>query len=320
MPPSSPPARFVGRPSPCASSQTISSWNAAPRVSAPTKPDPIETAFTAWIDIKRLRDPPVEAAVPLGEGAESRHDATRHDLDDAADRVAVLLGAVDLGDHRGRGRPVRAANRALLDRRELVPGDDVPVRRRAADADDVAPDLGSSLAQQGLGERSRGHARGGLTGARPLEHVAQVGGPVLEGAGEVRVAGPRVAQPAPLAGGVRLGLRRHDVFPVLVVLVADQQRHRAAERAAVAHAREHLGRVLLDLHAAAAAVAALAAPQVGVDPLALDGDSRRKALDHDAERGSVRFARGEKAQHVRHRGVRIACCQGTQRFVTLAVV
>ena len=72
-----------------------------------------------------------------------------------------------------------------------------------------------------------------------------------------------------------------------MVLVADQEGDGAAERAAVAHAREHLDRVLLDLHAAAAAVAALAPAQVGVDRLAIDGYAGGKALHDDAESGSM---------------------------------
>jgi hypothetical protein len=101
------------------------------------------------------------------------------------------------------------------------------------------------------------------------------------------VAGPRVLEPASLARRVGLRLGSHHVLPVLVVLVADQERDRAAERAAVAHSREHLDRVLLDLHAAAAAVAALPSPQVGVDRLAVDGNACRKPLDDDAESGSM---------------------------------
>ena len=227
-------------------------------------------------------------------------------------RVAVLLRAVDLRDH-GSAAAVASAQRTGLSSTpaSASQGSAASPGGRVADADHVAADLGPGLAQQRLGERPGGDARRRLAGARALEHVAQVGGPVLERAGEVRVPRPRVAQPSALARRVGLRLRRHHVLPVLVVAVADQQRHRAAQRPAVAHARQHLDRVLLDLHPAAAAVAALAAAQVGVDALALDGNPGRQSLDHDAERGTVRLARGEKAQHARHRGVRIACCQGT---------
>ena len=53
----------------------------------------------------------------------------------------------------------------------------------------------------------------------------------------------------------------------------------------------------LDLHAPAAAVAALAAAQVGVDGGAVDGDARGQAVHDHGQRGSVGLAGGQEAQH-----------------------
>ena len=77
------------------------------------------------------------------------------------------------------------------------------------------------------------------------------------------------------------------------------------------HARQDLDRVGLDLHAPAAAVAALPPAQVGVDLLAQDGHARGQAVHDDGQSGTVRLAGSEKAQHGRNRGARIPWCQGT---------
>ena len=85
--------------------------------------------------------------------------------------------------------------------------------------------------------------------------------------------------------------RAHPPRPVLVVAVRDEQRERRAERAAVAQAGEHLDPVLLDLLPRAAAVALLAAREVGVDRVAVEHEPGRQAADDRDERRAVRLAR-----------------------------
>ena len=217
---------------------------------------------------QRLRDPPVEPPVPLGEGAEPRRHAARDHLDDAAD-------ACRRPSSRGRSRrssPPRlraSAQRTGLSSTRVERRPRGPARRRrgrGADADDVAADLGPRLAQQRPGQGARRDARGRLAGARPLEHVAQVVGPVLEGAGEVGVA--RAAGSA--AGGAR-GRRRAAGSGDITSFqfswsccgsggatgLPSVRPWRTPESTSTASC--------LDLHAPAAAVAALAAAQVGVD-------------------------------------------------------
>ena len=58
----------------------------------------------------------VEPVVAAGERAQPDRQARRDDLDDAAERVAVLLGGLDLGDHRLLGGLVERADRAGVDR------------------------------------------------------------------------------------------------------------------------------------------------------------------------------------------------------------
>ena len=61
-----------------------------------------------------------------------------------------------------------------------------------ADADDVARDLDAQRAEQQLGERAaRPRGPWTLAGAGALQHIAGIGEVVLQGSGEVGVAGPR---------------------------------------------------------------------------------------------------------------------------------
>ena len=154
-------------------------------------------------------------------------------------------------------------------------------------------DADPERAQELLGDRSGRHPGRGLAGARALEHVADVGVAVLEEPREVGVAGPRRVHLLDL--GVD-GPRVHPLLPVRVVAVGDQERDRAAERAAVPDARADLDRVALDLHPAAAAVAELAPRHLAVDPLAGELEARGNALDDRDQPGAVRLAGGCEAE------------------------
>ena len=142
--------------------------------------------------------------------------------------------------------------------------------------------------EEAAGDRAGGDAGGGLAGAGALEHVADVFVAVLLGADEVGVTGTRQVDL------VDLGVDRprvHPLLPVGVVAVGDEDGDRAAERAAVAHARADLDRVGLDFHPAAAAVAELAPRHVGVERLAIELEPGRHALDDRDEPGPVRLPR-----------------------------
>ena len=89
----------------------------------------------------------------------------------------------------------------------------------------------------------------------------------------------------------------HRLLPVFPVLVANQQRDRRAERFAGAHARQNLGLVGFDRHAAAAAVPALAPLELLGDGVEIDMQSGRHALENDDQPLAVRLAGSEKTQH-----------------------
>ena len=65
-------------------------------------PRPISTPLIAWMLITASGQPGVELAVPLGVAAQADRAAGDDRLDDAAQRVAGLLGRVDRRDDRRR--------------------------------------------------------------------------------------------------------------------------------------------------------------------------------------------------------------------------
>ena len=240
----------------------------------------------------------VEAALPARVRAQPGRGAEGDDLEDAAERLVRLALDVDVLDHRAARVAVQAAHGVVVDALEVLDAQRLVARRRPhrADLHHVRADLDAERAQEGLGQRAAGHARGGLARAGALEHVAHVAQAVLPGADQVGVAGARQVDLG------HLGLHRprvHPLLPVGEVAVGDLQRDRPAERAPVAHAAGDLGAVALDLHAPAAPVAELAARHVAVDRLAVELEARGQALDDARQAGAVRLAGGDELQ--RHR-------------------
>ena len=211
---------------------------------------------------QRRGEPRVEPVLAPRVRAEPRRDAARPHLDATAERVAVLA--------------------RFVDRRGIRPrlGQRLPRH--------LDPDLAEERLRHGAGRDVDGR----VPRRRTLERVADVREPVLLHAGEIRMARPRQRDRLrSLSLGLALGRPgAHPPRPVLVVAVADDERERRAERAPVAKAREHLDLVRLDLLARRAAVALLAAPEVGVDRGPVEDEPRRQARDDRDERRAVRLA------------------------------
>src|SRR6266566_4874656 len=112
------------------------------------------------------------------------------------------------------------------------------------------------------------------------------------------MAGPGCDQLA-RAGVILGGLHGKDFFPVGPIAILDAQSDGSADGLAVANPGKNLGSILLDFLAAAATVAQLAAVQLGVDELEVDGELRGKAGKVCEKRLSVRFAGGIEFQHPR---------------------
>jgi hypothetical protein len=238
---------------------------------------------------QRARQARVELAVPVHVAAQPGRQAGGHDLDDAAERVAVGFGALDRGDHRLTGGRVGAAHRVGVDLGLALGAGRRRVRADLADAHRVADHRDAGGGQQLAGDGGQRHAGGGLAGAGALQGVAHVVVAVLLRAHQVGVAGPRTRQGlAAPAGGHRLGvgggIGAHGLSPLVPLGVADEHRHRRAQRGAVAHAAQQLEVVALPGHAGTAAGAQAATSELMADVLAGHGHAGGHALE-DAHQG-----------------------------------
>src|SRR4029453_13976378 len=115
-----------------------------------------------------------------------------------------------------------------------------------------------------LGHAGHRHPGRCLSGAGALEDVADVVVTVLHGSGKVGGAGPRAAEDFGRGAGGG-GAHRHGVLPVLPIPIADREGDGTAEGESPPDSSGDVSLVLLDLHAAASPVAALATGEVGVD-------------------------------------------------------
>ena len=120
--------------------------------------------------------------------------------------------------------------------------------------------------------------------------------PVFERAGQVRVTRP---QPGDRLRREALLLGRHLRLPVLVVAVLEDQRHRAAQRGAPAHAPHDPGLVNLDLLPAPAPVSALPAAEVRPEVVGGELKACGHSLDDHRQLRPVRLPGREPAKHTR---------------------
>ena len=159
----------------------------------------------------------------------------------------------------------------------------------------MTENLDAEFAQEKFGDRADGDAGGRFAGGGALEHVAGFGEVVLQGSGEVGVAGAGRGD-AFVFRGIALadGQGFLPVFPVAVFELDGDGR---ADGHSLAHAGKNVGGVALDLHAAAAAVALLAAPEFAVDESLVDFQSGGHAGKKGDQSFAVGLSRGEVAQH-----------------------
>src|SRR6185369_4501294 len=129
--------------------------------------------------------------------------------------------------------------------------------------------------EQLLCERATRDTRGGFSRRRPFEDVAQIANVILQAARKICMAGTRAFQTARLFGRNFARLRRHDVSPVGPIFVFDQECERRAEGETMSDAAQYLSVIALDLHAAAAAIAELAAAQLVIDQFLIDRHASR---------------------------------------------
>ena len=246
-----------------------------------------------------LREAPVEAAVPLGVAAEPGDEAHRDDLQQPSERVAPVGGLEDLRAHRRLRRAVEHAQRGDLQSLAELPVGHPRARvvralvAHRADGQHARAHRDAAGREEASGHRPGRHPRRGLPSARPLEHVAQVGAVVLQRPREVGV--PRTRRGHRI-GRRRKGLRAHAPLPVGEVAVLDAERDGRAEGLGPSHAGLDADHVVLDLHAPAAAVAALASREVAVDVAGEERQPGGDAVDEGEEGGTVGLPSGGPAK------------------------
>ena len=252
---------------------------------------------------QRAGQPRVEPAVPVHVRAEARRQAVHDHLDDAAEGVAVLVGLVDLGDHRLAGVGVEAAHRVGVERVHVGRGRDRAGRGLGgADRDDVRDHLD---AERLLQERratapsatraavSRAVARSRIGRASSKSYFCMPTRSAWPGRG--RVSGGVAGQRLELGLVDRVG--GHHLLPLGPLGVADPDRDRAAEGAAVPHPAEELDLVLLELHPGAAAVAEAASRERVDDVLRRDLDVGGQTFEDGDQGRAVGLAGSEPTQH-----------------------
>ena len=196
-PPSRPPALLVGR-----VTASASGWPAEGsrrgRASPAGRPTSGPSADADRLDgldrHQRLREPAVELAVPLDVAAEpGRHARGRSPRRRrracrrppcAASMAAIIRPRVRVSTQRS-GESSGSASASSKETTRDAGSVTSPI------ADDVARDADPERPAGAGGDRAGGHARGGLARAGALEDVAHVVVAVLDGAGEIGVAGPR---------------------------------------------------------------------------------------------------------------------------------
>ena len=266
---------------------------------------PFETPASippAWFDVRRLSvaisswasEPNLPASAKPVADLDALHGLDPHDRGGEARVETVLLGRV--GTEPGRHAAARTSTTPPTVSRALRASS---IRsRKLVLVDGGALDRDADRGEERLRDASHGDVDRGVARRGAFERVADVVEVVLLDACEVGVTRPRERhrlRPLPL----RLALgrpRAHPPRPVLVVDVADDERERRPERLPVPKAREHLDAVGLDLLSRRAAVALLAAVQVGVDRVAVELEARREAGDDRDERRPVRLTGGGNAK------------------------
>ena len=159
-------------------------------------------------------------------------------------------------------------------------------RADAADHDDITTYGDAKFGQQAFAQRADGHACGRFARAGPFQRQAQIAIAILDGAGQVGVAGAGNGHGRDAPG-----------LPALVIAVGDGQGNGRAGRLTGGDTRGQADAVLLDFHAAARAVGHLASGQVAINRLQRQRQARRHPFQNRGQARAVGFARGQESQH-----------------------
>ena len=218
-------------------------------------------------------------------------------LENSAHGIAGSQNFVDFVFHAVLGLRIGATQndfRLIAHSLDLVPGN-VLVERSRTNRDDVAKHFNAKFAKKQLCEGAHRNPGGRFASRRSLQHVACLREVVLQRAGQIGMARTwrlyclmfrRIA--------FRYG---KGLLPILPILVLQQYGNRRPDGDSVMNAREDMSPVGFDLHAAAASVALLSAPEVAVKKGLVHSQSRGQSGDECDQGFAVGFSGSEVAQH-----------------------
>jgi hypothetical protein len=227
--------------------------------------------------------------------AQAQRQSPRDDFDLTAKGVPGLLRLVDAGDDLLFERPVDHPDWRLVghlvEREGKLGG---RIAGQAAQRDNMAPDLDPEFLEQPAGEGAGGDSRSSLPGTGSLQDIPGIVPIILEDAYQVGMTGARAGDLSP--AGLTVALRRHHVFPVGPVTVADLHRDGRPHGLPAPYSGQPLDLVRLDLHPRAAAVALHPALELMIDVLGSHWQAGGNPLHDDGKGLAVGFTRRDKSK------------------------
>ena len=164
----------------------------------------------------RLRQLPVQLAIPHHVRTKPDRHSRRHHLEDASQRIPGFPSGIDRPHHSLAGFRVGAADRRFFHRHPIVTR--VRLRTDISYRHSMRVDFDAELLEEAAADRPHRHARRRLPRRRPLQHVARIIEAILHTPRQVRVPGP---QPRHLLGFAGVGPYLHYFLPILPYPVLD---------------------------------------------------------------------------------------------------
>ena len=160
----------------------------------------------------------------------------------------------------------------------------------------VTRDLRAEFAQKQFCKGARRHACRGFAGGGSLQNIARIVVVEFLRPRKIGMAGARCHELAHARIFFR-GLHRQHLLPIDPVAIFNPQGNGRPNSLPVANSGKHIGSVLFDLLPPAASITKLAAAQLVIDKLHVNGELRGQPGNKRQQRLTVRLTRGEKAKH-----------------------
>jgi hypothetical protein len=218
-------------------------------------------------------------------------------LEDSSERVTTLEDFVDFIFHAPFSFFVSTIQQDLIlivESLNVFPWDFL-LHGNFADGNDVAENVDTEGAQKSFGDRADSDACRRFAGGGTFQDIAGLREIVFQGTRKVGMPRPR--------RGYSLVPRwvtfadRQGVLPISPIFIFQLDGDGRAYGHTLAHAREDVRRVTLNLHTAAAAIALLPAPEFTVEEVLIHSEPSGQTREEGDQGFAVRFSGCEVAQH-----------------------